>query len=138
MTIMDKVMRVLFFAAFIVDVALGLICVFFAQEVQIILNVGREEEPAFIRILGLFPIFVGYPYYLIFCDQRKYLVLIQVTVLERLSYPILLSAEIFYLLPGPFSLIHLVFSAMALITLFLALMQVYYLIQLNQKVILSG
>jgi len=138
MTLLDKVMQWLFFTAFIVDVALGLLCIFFAQQVQVILNVAIREEPVFIRLLGLFPIFVGYLYYLIFRDQRKYVVLIQLTIVERFSYPILLSVELFYLLPGPFSLIHFAFSGMAFITLFLAFMQVYYLIKLNQKVVLSG
>lgn len=136
MTVLDKIMKALFFIAIIVDVALGMFCVFFARWIEIILNLSVNEEPALIRILGLFPIFVGYLYYLIFCDQRKYIVLIQITVVERFLYPILLSAELFYLLPGPFSLIHLAFGIMAVITLFLALMQAYYLKQLNQRIIL--
>ena len=137
MTTLDKIMRLLFFAAFVVDVALGLLCIFFAHQVQIILNVAIREEPVFIRLLGLFPLFVGYLYFLIFHDQRKYIMLIQITVIERFLYPILLSVELIFLLPGPFSLIHIAFCIMALITLFLALMQVYYLIRLNRKVLLS-
>lgn len=136
MTALDKVMRLLFFIAIIVDVALGLVCIFFASWVEFILNMPISKEPVFIRLLGLFPVFVGYLYYLIFLDQKKYLLLIQVTVVERFLYPILLSVELFYLLPPPFSLIHLAFIIMALITLFLALMQAYYLRQLGQKIVL--
>ncbi len=137
MTTLDKIMRLLFFVAFIVDAALGLLCIFFAHQVQIILNVAIREEPVFIRLLGLFPLFVGYLYYLLFRDQRKYIMLIQITVIERFLYPILLSVELIFLLPRPFALIHIAFCIMALITLFLALMQVYYLIRLNRKVVLS-
>lgn len=138
MTTLDKIMRWLFFVAFIVDVALGLICILFAHQVQVILNVAIREEPAFIRLLGLFPLFVGYLYYLIFRDQRKYIVLIQATVVERLLYPVLLSLELFYFLAGPFGLIHLLFSIMAVITAFLAFAQVYYLKRLSQKVFLTS
>ena len=129
-------MRLLFFVAFIVDAALGLLCIFFAHQVQIILNIAIREEPVFIRLLGLFPLFVGYLYYLLFRDQKKYLILIQVTVVERILYPILLSFEIFYLLKAPFSLIHYSFIGMALVTLFLGVMQIYYLKNLKEQEVL--
>ena len=134
MTAFDKFMRLLFFVAFVVDVLLGLICVFFAGWVQRTLQLPLEQEPVFLRMLGLFPTFVGYLYYLIFRDMKKYHALIQVTVVERFMYPVILSAELLFLLPNPSAILTISFIVMAVITLFLAIMQTVYLRRENLPV----
>jgi hypothetical protein len=133
-----NIMRMVFLTAFIFDILLGFFLIIFAKDIQIFLEIGIREEPAFIRLIGLFPIFVGYLYYLMFRDQKKYAVLIKVTLLERITFPIILAFEILSLIKPPFGIFKYFEIITIIITtiyaIFLGVMQAYYLKKTGENI----
>lgn len=94
---------------------------------------GRTDEPAFIRISGLFTVLLGYLYYRVYRDPRGGLALFQVTTVARLLLAILHFCEARFLIPGPHAVPHYLFYAMSAGDLGIFGLQVCVLGKLGRK-----
>ena len=81
------------------DLILGLGLIFLAGMVQDILNIGYLEEPAFIRMAGVFTFFLGYLYFLAYRDPDRHFILFQATLVLRGFLAISHFSEALFLIP---------------------------------------
>lgn len=131
-------LRVVLLQAALIDLALGIFVFAFASQIQRWLCIGIREEPFFIRIVGGFLVFVGYLYYLAYRYHEKQPILVQATLMLRLIFILLLFSEIFILLRGSFSVVHISLLIPALGETYFAGAQAYHLRKLGKPLIHSG
>lgn len=131
-------LRVILLEAALVDFVLGMFLFSAASQIQNWLYIGRTDEPFFIRIIGGFLVFISYLYYLAYQYHEKQPILIQATLMLRFIFIPLLFCEVFILLPGPFSIVHLSLLIPALGEVYFAAMQIYHLKRLGKPLIPLG
>ena len=115
------------------DLTLGFGLIFLAGMVQDILDIGHLEEPAFIRMAGVFTFFLGYLYFLAYRDPDRYFILFQVTLVLRGLLTISHFSEAQFLIPGPSSTGHYLFYAMSFLDLVVSSAQIYFIRKMNRK-----
>ncbi len=131
-------LRVVLLQAWLIDLALGIFIFAFASQIQRWLCIGIRGEPFFIRIVGGFLVFVGYLYYLAFRYHEKQPILVQATLMLRFIFILLLFSEIFILLRGSFSVVHISLLIPALGETYFAGAQAYHLKKLEKPLIHLG
>jgi hypothetical protein len=135
---MIRTVRFLFATAFVFDTVLGIFCIAFAPTLQEWLRMP-ECDPVFIRLTGLFPMFIGYCYFLMFRDPRRF-PLIQVTTLERLTFPLFIAYALLHVIRTNFGTIPclylLVIGGVTAYALALGAIQAYYLKQSGERIFL--
>ena len=129
-------LRVVLLEASLIDIAIGIFDFAFASQIQSWLDIGIKGEPFFIRIIGGFLVFIGYLYYLAYRYHEKQPILIQATLMLRFIFILLLFCEVFVLLPGPFSMVHLSLLIPALGEVYFAALQAYHLRKLGMPLTL--
>lgn len=115
------------------DFVLGLILIIFAKTVQDVLNIGHLDEPAFIRMAGVFTFFLGYLYFLAYRNPKKNFILFQVTLVLRGFLTISHFSEAQFLIGGALSLTHYLFYGMSFLDLVVCSAQIYFLRRMNKE-----
>lgn len=131
-------LRAVLLEASLIDFVLGISVIAFASQIQNWLAIGIRAEPFFIRIAGGFLVFIGYLYYLAYRYHEKYPILVQATLMLRFIFILLLFSEIFILLRGPFSIVHIILLIPVLGEVYFAVMQTYHLRRLGMPLIFLG
>ena len=115
------------------DFVLGLTLIFFAKTAQGILNMGHLDEPAFIRMAGVFTFFLGYLYFLAYRNPEKHFILFQVTLVLRGFLTISHFSEAQFLIGGSLSLTHYLFYGMSFLDLVICTAQIYFLRKMKKQ-----
>ncbi len=131
-------LRAVLLEASLIDFVLGISVIAFASQIQNWLAIGIREEPFFIRIVGGFLVFIGYLYYLAYRYHEKQPILVQATLMLRFIFILLLFCEMFILLRGPFSIVHISLLIPVLGEVYFAVMQTYHLRRLGMPLIFEG
>jgi hypothetical protein len=109
------------------EAILGLSIVFFASQLQPLLDTAVQPEPLYFRILGMMDAFIGASYVCIGLRPEKYRQFNKGTCLLRLGLSCVFFAEGFWLLDRPF--LRLVYQFLAFFDLSLFIAQAAYLRQ---------
>lgn len=118
------------------DFVLGFLLIIFAKAVQDILNIGYLDEPAFIRMAGVFTFFLGYLYFLIYRNPDGNFILFQVTIVLRGFLTISHFSEAYFLIEGSALLTYYLFYGMCFLDLVVCIAQGYLLLKMKRKVFL--
>lgn len=115
------------------DFILGLCLIFFAGMVQDILNIGHLKEPAFIRMAGVFTVFLGYLYFLAYRKPDKNYILFQVTLVLRGLLTISHFSEAWFLFEGSATAAHSLFYGMSFLDLIVCSAQIYFIRKMKRR-----
>ncbi|NUO09707.1 MAG: hypothetical protein HUU08_13685 [Candidatus Brocadia sp.] len=127
----DRPLRLLFLGLAIFDLILGTIFIFFGEYLFSVFHLGTYSQPQFFMIcVGIFLYHYVYVQYMAFKDPRKYSTCLNMTVLIRLTFPIIYISSVF-LWGLPFTLLHILFITSALGDLLVSAFILYSMKKLN-------
>lgn len=120
-------LKIILLEASLIDLAFGIFVLAFASQIQNWLDIGRGGEPFLIRIVGGFLVFIGYLYYLAYLHHERHIIMVQATLMLRFIFILLLFGEIFIMIKGPFSIVHISLLIPAIGEVYFAAAQAYHL-----------
>jgi len=109
----ERLLRLLFLGLAVFDFVLGTIFIFFGQKLFLILHLESYAQPQFFMMcVGLFLYQYVYIQYMAFKDPYKHSTCLNMTVLIRLTFPIVYISSLF-LWGLPITLLHIFFALSA-------------------------
>ncbi len=104
--IASKYLRLLLIILVLWDLGIGVYAVFFAKHFQEVILFTPQNEPLFIRGVGVYWLFAAYIQFLGFKNPEKNIIAVQLSIIFRLSAAVIDFAEAFFLLAPPFYFFH--------------------------------
>lgn len=128
---LERLLRLLFLGLAVFDFVLGTTFIFFGQKLFLVLHLESYAQPQFFMIcVGLFLYQYVYIQYMAFKDPYKHSTCLNMTVLIRLTFPIVYISSIF-LWGLPFTLLHIFFALSAFGDLAISAFVLYIMRKLN-------
>lgn len=128
-----KRLRVLLLLLVLWDLGIGMYAVFFAKTLQEFVLFTPQQEPLFIRGVGVYWLFAAYIQFLGFKDPEKYLLAVHLSIIFRLSAAVIDFAEAFFLMARPFYFFHYLLVFFVFMNCLIAYMTIHYLKQMGLK-----
>ena len=101
-----KYLRLLLAIMVLWDIGIGMYAIFFAKHFQQVILFTPQNEPLFIRGVGIYWIFAAYIQFLGFKNPERNILAVQLSIVFRLSAAVIDFIEAFFLLEQPFYFFH--------------------------------
>lgn len=115
------------------DIGIGLYAVLFAKHLQQLILFTPQNEPLFIRGVGVYWLFAGYIQFLGLIKPEKNILAVQLSIVFRLSAAMIDFIEAFFLLKQPFYFFHYLLIFFVFMNCLIAYLTAYFLRKMKLK-----
>lgn len=128
-----KYLRLLLAVLVFWDLGIGVYAIFFAKHFQQFILFTPQNEPLFIRGVGVYWLFAAYLQFLGFKNPEKNIVAVQLSIVFRLSAAMIDFIEAFFLLGRPIYFFHYLLTFFVFMNCLIAYLTIVYLRRINLK-----